>query len=73
MGDIHPLGNPHIQLDPRNIAAVAKALAAKLAAVDPAGRRRTTPRAAPISTERWTEAIGALAERKRRRSRTCRS
>src|SRR5688572_10463135 len=37
MGDIHPLGNPHIHLDPRNIAAVAKALAAKLAAVDPAG------------------------------------
>ena len=26
MGDIHPLGNPHVQLDPRNIAAIAKAL-----------------------------------------------
>ena len=38
MGDIHPLGNPHIHLDPRNVAAVAKALAARLAAVDPAGR-----------------------------------
>src|SRR4051812_41675215 len=23
MGDIHPLGNPHVQLDPHNIAAVA--------------------------------------------------
>jgi zinc/manganese transport system substrate-binding protein len=36
MGDIHPLGNPHIQLDPRNVAAVAKALTARLTAIDPA-------------------------------------
>lgn len=35
MGDIHPLGNPHVQLDPRNIAIVAAALAARLAAIDP--------------------------------------
>src|SRR6476620_10686350 len=26
MGDIHPLGNPHVTLDPRNIAIIAKAL-----------------------------------------------
>jgi zinc/manganese transport system substrate-binding protein len=36
MGDIHPQGNPHVQLDPRNIAIVAKALTARLAAIDPA-------------------------------------
>ncbi|HTU66017.1 MAG TPA: zinc ABC transporter substrate-binding protein [Steroidobacteraceae bacterium] len=35
MGDIHPLGNPHVQLDPHNILAVAHALAARLAQVDP--------------------------------------
>lgn len=34
MGDIHALGNPHIQLDPRNVLAVAKALTARLASVD---------------------------------------
>jgi zinc/manganese transport system substrate-binding protein len=34
MGDVHPLGNPHVQLDPRNIAAVAKALTARLAELD---------------------------------------
>jgi zinc/manganese transport system substrate-binding protein len=34
MGDVHPLGNPHVQLDPRNIALVAKALTARLAQVD---------------------------------------
>src|SRR5579862_8774700 len=34
-GDIHPGGNPHIQLDPRNIAIVADALAKRLAQIDP--------------------------------------
>ncbi len=35
-GDVHAAGNPHIQTDPRNIALVAKALAARLQQVDPA-------------------------------------
>jgi zinc/manganese transport system substrate-binding protein len=35
-GDVHPLGNPHIQTDPRNILRVAGPLAAKLAELDPA-------------------------------------
>lgn len=56
MGDIHPYGNPHIQLDPRNVAAVAKALAAKLAAIDPAGAADYAARAADFD-RRWTEAI----------------
>jgi zinc/manganese transport system substrate-binding protein len=34
MGDIHAQGNPHLQLDPRNVAAVAKSLAARLATID---------------------------------------
>jgi zinc/manganese transport system substrate-binding protein len=33
-GDIHPMGNPHIQTDPRNIAMVARALASRLAKID---------------------------------------
>lgn len=36
-GDVHAAGNPHIQTDPRNIARVAVAFAARLAEVDPAG------------------------------------
>lgn len=36
-GDIHPQGNPHIQLNPHNIERVAKALADRLAQIDPAG------------------------------------
>jgi len=35
MGDIHPLGNPHVQLDPRNIQLVAHALTARLSQLDP--------------------------------------
>lgn len=35
-GDVHPGGNPHIQTDPRNIGAVAPALAQRLAEIDPA-------------------------------------
>ncbi len=35
MGDIHPLGNPHVQLDPHNIQAVAHALTARLSQLDP--------------------------------------
>ena len=56
MGDIHPLGNPHIQLDPRNVAAVAKALAARLAAVDPAGAGYYAARGARFG-ERWSAAM----------------
>ena len=33
-GDIHPLGNPHIQTDPRNILAVARGIAALLSEID---------------------------------------
>ncbi len=56
MGDIHPLGNPHIQLDPRNVAAVAKALTKRLSAVDPAGAETYAARGADFA-KRWTEAM----------------
>jgi zinc/manganese transport system substrate-binding protein len=34
MGDVHAAGNPHIQTDPRNIAAVATALSARMRQLD---------------------------------------
>ena len=34
-GDIHPGGNPHFWIDPRNGVAIAKGIASKLAAIDP--------------------------------------
>jgi zinc/manganese transport system substrate-binding protein len=36
-GDVHAQGNPHVHLDPRNVARVAEALARRLAELDPAG------------------------------------
>jgi zinc/manganese transport system substrate-binding protein len=35
MGDIHPGGNPHYLVDPRAAAAVSRAIAARLAELDP--------------------------------------
>lgn len=37
MGDIHPGGNPHYLLDPRNAAAAARGIASRLSELDPAG------------------------------------
>jgi zinc/manganese transport system substrate-binding protein len=38
MGDVHPYGNPHYWLDPDNGRVIARAIAAKLAELDPANR-----------------------------------
>ena len=35
-GDVHPQGNPHVHLSPRNIERIADALAERLASIDPA-------------------------------------
>jgi zinc/manganese transport system substrate-binding protein len=36
-GDVHPVGNPHLDLDPVRMAQVAQALAERLALIDPPG------------------------------------
>ena len=56
LGDIHPYGNPHIQLDPRNIGKVASALADKLALLDPGNAKTYAARYADFSA-RWNAAI----------------
>ena len=38
MGDVHPYGNPHYWTDPNNGRVIARALAAKLSELDPAGK-----------------------------------
>lgn len=55
-GDIHPAGNPHIQTDPRNILAVAEALAPRLATLDPAQGEVYTKRLADFRS-RWNDAM----------------
>jgi zinc/manganese transport system substrate-binding protein len=36
-GDVHPQGNPHFHLDPHHIPVLARAVAERLGALDPAG------------------------------------
>lgn len=55
-GDVHALGNPHIQTDPRNIALVAEPLARRLAELDPANAATYQARLADF-TARWKSAI----------------
>jgi len=56
MGDIHPLGNPHVQLDPHNIAAAARALSARLAQLEPAQAAYYQQREKDFDA-RWSAAI----------------
>jgi zinc/manganese transport system substrate-binding protein len=55
-GDVHAAGNPHIQTDPRNIALVATALAARLQQVDAGHAGEYGLRLAEF-TQRWQQAI----------------
>src|SRR2546430_15484618 len=45
LGDVHPSGNPHVHLDPRNIARVADVLIERLVQLDPANAEHLQTRA----------------------------
>ena len=55
-GDVHASGNPHLHLDPRNIARVADGLARRLSELDPAHGARYADRNADFQ-RRWTAAM----------------
>ncbi|MGB8275098.1 MAG: zinc ABC transporter substrate-binding protein [Alphaproteobacteria bacterium] len=55
-GDVHPGGNPHIQTDPRNIAAVAVPLAQRMIELDPADTAYFNARYTDFAT-RWNAAM----------------
>jgi zinc/manganese transport system substrate-binding protein len=55
-GDIHPGGNPHFQLDPYRVLAIAKALDARLAELDPGHAAVYQQKLADFTT-RWQAAI----------------
>ena len=61
-GDVHPQGNPHIHLHPRNIERVAEALAERLAELDPANAETYRANAANF-LERWSDARDRWEER----------
>lgn len=66
-GDVHPQGNPHIHLHPRNIERVAEALAGRLAELDPANSESYRANADDFlrrwsdSRDRWEERGSSLA------------
>jgi zinc/manganese transport system substrate-binding protein len=55
LGDMHAAGNPHVHLDPRNIAKVATALANRMAQLDHAEAAYYQDRAKSF-LERWQQA-----------------
>lgn len=56
LGDVHASGNPHVHLDPRNIAKIASALAERMAEIDRAEAAHYRARAKNF-LERWNQAI----------------
>ena len=63
LGDVHPLGNPHINMDPERMATVATALAARLSQLDPANGKLYAERARDFSArvaarmKTWREGV----------------
>ena len=69
MGDVHASGNPHFTLDPRNGAPMARAIAERMARLDPANASRYEARRQAFEADllrgiaRWTAALSDLAGR----------
>jgi len=61
-GDIHPQGNPHVHLDPRNIRRIAAALTEQLADMDVKRATDYNARLADFQ-QRWSDALAAWEER----------
>ncbi|HTR01854.1 MAG TPA: metal ABC transporter substrate-binding protein [Thermoanaerobaculia bacterium] len=67
MGDVHPFGNPHFWLDPENGRIIARAIAAKLTELDPAGAAEYKANLAAFEAKltegekRWDAALAPYA------------
>jgi zinc/manganese transport system substrate-binding protein len=61
-GDIHPQGNPHVHLDPRNSRRVAVALAEQLAKMDTENAADYNARFSDFQ-DRWSDALAAWDQR----------
>ena len=60
-GDVHPEGNPHIQLDARNFPPIAKALSQRMSELDPANAAYYKARLQSF-TQQWQAAIARWEE-----------
>lgn len=61
-GDIHPDGNPHVHLDPRNLARIARVLSERLQQIDPDGAADYRA-ALEDFLQRWEAAVERWEER----------
>jgi len=61
-GDIHPLGNPHVQTNPHNIATIAAALAQRMGELDGTNAESYRTRLADFQS-RWESAMNGWEER----------
>ena len=70
MGDVHPMGNPHLWLDPNNGRRIAKGIAGKLAEMDPGDQAYFQQRLDDFSKrlaeadKRWLAAMAPYRGRK---------
>ena len=64
-GDIHPFGNPHIQMDPRNFSLVAAELNRRLQTLDPANAQNYESRYKDFDA-RWSAATEGWSARMQR-------
>lgn len=55
LGDVHPAGNPHVHLDPRNVEKIAAALGERMASLDAAEAAHYRSRTNAF-LERWRQA-----------------
>jgi zinc/manganese transport system substrate-binding protein len=58
LGDVHPMGNPHIYFDPLRMGVAAEALAAQLGVLDPANAAAFTAAAAEFAARMQEETEG---------------
>ncbi len=65
LGDIHPGGNPHVHLDPRNIMILAEVLTQRLVHMDPSNADAYHDRLASFQA-RWSDAMAGWRERTER-------
>jgi len=69
-GDVHPDGNPHVQMDPRRMLVIAQRLSARLVEIDPGNAVTYKARMADFQTrwlaaiERWQQKAAPLRGRK---------
>ncbi len=70
MGDVHPLGNPHLWLDPNNGRRITKGIAGKLSEMDPGDQAYFQQRLADFekrladADKRWLAAMAPYRGRK---------